>query len=126
VPIHRILHPFDCSMKPTLTLTSVLRTAVAATVARLPSNVSLAVGVDVEDNPDNPYFMEIRLSSSGLTQMRERIVFESEAQVMQALAGLHNQLALAPAKAALAAPRKGFVDLDRELAVLGTTAGLAS
>ncbi len=111
-------------MKPTMTLTPALRTAIGQFVARLPAHVSMGAGMEPE-NEQQPYFLELRLTSSGFTRARERITFESEEQMLTALLALEKQLGLPPV--VVAAPRPtGFSDLHLELSVLGTTASIAS
>lgn len=112
-------------MKPTLTLSPALRSAVALFVSRLPGHFSLAAGVDPEAGA-NPYFVELRVSASGLTRGRERIAFESEAQVLEALVALEHKLGLPPVLPKKEATARGFSDLERELAILGTTASIAA
>lgn len=107
-------------MKTLLSLSPALRTSVAAIVSLLPKHFSLAVGVDQEG--PSPYFMDLRVSSSGLTQARERITFETEEQVREALLALYRQLGLTPP--AKAEPTKGFTDIAAQLPGLRTTSSI--
>lgn len=107
-------------MKTNILLTPALRTAITAIVSRLPSCMSVAVGVDNETESREPYFMVVRLTAAGTLCRREHITFESEQQVFGALLALQQTLGLstAPTKPV---PKK-FADLDNELANMSMTA----
>lgn len=100
-----------------------MRSAVALFVSRLPSHLSVAAGVDPEGSL--PYFMDIRVSAAGVTRGRERISFASEDQMLEALLTLEKKLGL-PALPKKDPAKRGFADLERELAILGATASIAS
>ena len=107
-------------MKTTILLTPALRTAITSIVSRLPSCVSVAVGVDNESESPEPYFMVVRLTAAGTLCKREHITFQNEQQVFEALMALQQTLGL-PAVTAKPAPKK-FADLDNELANMSMTA----
>jgi hypothetical protein len=107
-------------MKATLSLSAALRSAVAGLASELPPHLSIAAGVDPEGA--SPYFVELRAASAGVNRARQRIVFTNEQQVFEALQGFKKLLPGTEKGTA----RRGFPDLDKELAVLGTTASIAS
>jgi len=106
-------------MKTTTLLSPALRLAITSVVSRLPECMSLAVGIDNENESPEPYFMVIRLTVAGTLRQREHITFSSEQQVLEALLAVQQKLGLTAA--AKPAPKR-FADLDHELANMSMTA----
>jgi hypothetical protein len=108
-------------MKILLVLSPSLKASVAGLVSILPRHISMAVGV--EQDSAMPYFMDIRVSTAGLTRAREKVVFETEEQVIVAIEVLYRRLGLTPNNVASLA-RPGFTDLSREIARMGATTSI--